>query len=61
MTHEEDPIQKLRESALALTKTAANLDEEISKLTKSRAAIQKELRGVTSKITTLELRKALAA
>jgi chromosome segregation ATPase len=51
----------LREQAVTLTKTVANLDEEIKKLTDTRAGVQKELRSVKSKLVTIELNKAAAA
>ena len=65
--HESKEVPKasqhdiLREQAVTLTKTVANLDEEIKKLTDTRAGVQKELRSVKSKLVTIELNKAAAA
>ena len=61
--HESQASQHdiLREQAVTLTKTVANLDEEIKKLTDTRAGVQKELRSVKSKLVTIELNKAAAA
>ena len=65
--HESKEVPKasqhdiLRKQAVTLTKTVANLDEEIKKLTDTRAGVQKELRSVKSKLVTIELNKAAAA
>lgn len=52
---------ELKSSLLALTKTVANLDIELKKMQETRAGVMKELRSVQNKVTTLDMKKALAA
>ena len=63
--HEQKPkdfsYEELKSQALALTKTVANLDADLKKMQETRAAVMKELRSVQNKITTHDLKKALAA
>lgn len=52
---------ELKSQLLALTKTVANLDVEVKKMQETRAGVMKELRSVQNKVTTLDMKKALAA